>query len=218
MRTILVALVVLISAGVAAAQYVPGGVPAGGGYGGGYGGYGYGHASTAEEGVQRGYADILRSQGMANLLNSQAAQGFEAARKDYMANRMLATQTYFEMRRYNTEARRAERPSPLSMEGYVRLAHQQAPAQLSTSQLDPLTGMINWPVPLQKNEYAELRKKVEGLYRDWAAGLTDYAAVDKVSQEFQERLKTDLPNFAANDYLAAKNFLTSLSYAARARS
>jgi len=212
-RSSLAALVVLVFTAIAAAQYVPGGVPYGG-----YGGYGYGHASTVEEGVQRGYADILRSQGMANLLNSQAAQGFEAARKDYIENRMRATQTYFEMRRYNTEARRAERPSPLSMEGYVRLAHQQAPAQLTTSQLDPLTGMINWPVPLRKNEYAELRKKVERLYRDWAAGLADYSEIDKVGQEFQEQLKTDLPKFAANDYLSAKNFLTSLTYAARTRS
>jgi len=213
-RVTLATLVVLVSAAIAAAQYVPGGAAAPYVYGGG-GGYGWGHASTVEEGVQRGYADILRSQGMANLLNSQAAQGFEAARKDYLQNRMLATQTYFEMRRYNTEARRAERPSPLSMEGYVRLAHQQAPAQLSTSQLDPLTGAINWPAPLRKNEYAELRKKVEALYRNWAAGLADYAAIDAVAKEFQDVLQADLPNFAANDYLAAKNFLASLSYAAR---
>ena len=41
-----------------------------------YGGYGY-HSSTLEEGVQRGAADLVRSYGMANLLNSQAAQQFE---------------------------------------------------------------------------------------------------------------------------------------------
>ena len=75
-------------------------------------GYSY-HASTAEEGIQRGYADVVRSQGMANLLNSQAATQYEEARKSYIENRMQATQTYFEMRRYNTEARKAERSTPL---------------------------------------------------------------------------------------------------------
>src|SRR5882724_3784882 len=89
------------------------------------------HSSTLEEGIQRGYADVVRSQGMANLLNSQAATQYEAARKAYMENQMKATQTYFEMRRYNTEARRSERSTPLSMEQYVRLAREQAPEALT---------------------------------------------------------------------------------------
>src|SRR5262245_55227841 len=77
-----------------------------------WGNSGY-HSSTLEEGVQRGYADVVRSYGMANLLNSQAAGNFEQARKAYIENQLNATQTYFEMRRYNTEARRAERGTPL---------------------------------------------------------------------------------------------------------
>src|SRR5262249_13148099 len=40
-----------------------------------WGGVSY-HSSTVEEGIQRGYADVVRSQGMANLLNSQAATEF----------------------------------------------------------------------------------------------------------------------------------------------
>src|SRR5262245_21051469 len=82
-------------------------------------GYDY-HSSTLEEGVQRGFADVVRSQGMANLYNAQAATEAQKARSSYLDNQYKATQTYFEMRRYNTEARRAERSSPLSTEQYVR--------------------------------------------------------------------------------------------------
>ena len=82
----------------------------GGGWGGGY------HSSTLEEGVQRGYADVVRSRGMANLMNSEAAINLQEADKKYLENRLTATQTYFEMRRYNQEARRAERSTPLSSE------------------------------------------------------------------------------------------------------
>ena len=71
------------------------------------------YSSTYEEGVQRGYADIVRSQGMANLMNSEAAKKYEEARREYLDNRLKATQTYFEMRRVNQEARSRERTSPL---------------------------------------------------------------------------------------------------------
>src|SRR5262245_16429695 len=48
-------------------------------------GYSY-HSSTLEEGVQRGFADVVRSQGMANLYNAQAAGQFESARSQYLDN------------------------------------------------------------------------------------------------------------------------------------
>jgi len=56
------------------------------------------HASTLEEGIQRGYGDVVRSYGMANLLNSEAAKNYEQARRDYIENRLKATQAYFEAR------------------------------------------------------------------------------------------------------------------------
>lgn len=218
MRTHLASLtIVLASAAMALGQTIPGGVvggvPIGVGVG---GGYGWGHASTAAEGAARGYADVVRSQGMANLANSAAAINYEDARKSYLDNRLKATQTYFEMRRYNTEARRAEKAPPLSPEGYVRLARQQAPAQLSTSQLDPLTGSITWVMPLRRPEYGQLRAAVEKLFHDRAGGYADPLAIDAAIDAFDAQLKTDLAKFAANDYLAAKNFLSSLKFAARA--
>ena len=46
---------------------------------GGWGGPSY-HASTAAEGAARGMADVVRSAGAANLLNSEAAKNYEDAR------------------------------------------------------------------------------------------------------------------------------------------
>jgi len=177
-------------------------------------GYSY-HASTAEEGIQRGYADVVRSQGMANLLNAQAATQAQQARSQYLDNRNKATQTYFEMRRYNTEARKAERSTPLSMEQYVRLAREEAPATLTPTQLDSLTGAINWPAPLRKPEYAAFRSKIEKLFQDRALGYVGYNDIHIACQEFQARLQADIMQFQAQDYVAAKKFLDSLIYAAR---
>jgi len=173
------------------------------------------HSSTLEEGVQRGYADVVRSYGMANLLNSKAAGEFEQARRTYIENQMKATQTYFEMRRYNAEARQAARSTPLSMEQYVRIAREQAPDALSPTQLDPLTGTISWPAPLRQPAYEPLRKRIERLFQDRAAGYVVYGEIQQACQELADALKADLEKFPPNDYVAAKKFVESLAHAAR---
>ena len=128
------------------------------GYGGGY------HSSTLAEGVQRGHADVVRSAGMANLMNSEAAGNYEDARSKYLDNRLKGTQTYFEMRRINKESRQAEKgPRPTS-EQLFRLAKDATPKSLAATELDPVTGKINWPMILQDEAFAEYRKNLDELY------------------------------------------------------
>jgi hypothetical protein len=171
------------------------------------------HASTLEEGIQRGYADVVRSYGMANLLNSEAAKNYEQARRDYIENRLKATQAYFEARSYNDSYRRNKRSAPLSMDQYVRLARQQAPDRLSISQLDPFTGAINWPLPLKRPEYAEQRERIERLFSARAQGTElVHGQIAKAVEEFGLVLKADLETFEQPDYVLAKNFLDSLAF------
>lgn len=172
-------------------------------------------SSTVEEGAQRGYADVVRSYGMANLLNSQAANQLEQARKAYIENRLKATQTYFEMRRYNEEARRAMRSTPLSMEQYVRLARDQAPEPLTATQLDPLTGTISWPATLRAPNYEALRRRIERLFQDRATGYVVYGEIKQAVLELEDALKLQVDAIPANDFVDAKKFLDSLTWAAR---
>jgi hypothetical protein len=179
-----------------------------------YYGEGY-HSSTLEEGIQRGHADVVRSYGMANLLNSQAAQGFQQAQKDYLDNRKKATETYFEMRRYHDEAVKAQRSPPLSMDQYVRLAREHAPERLTTTQLDPLTGAVNWPAALRIPEYAPFRAHIERLLHDRAAGYAVYGEIPNACQQFSQQLQADIMKFQPQDYLNGKKFLESLTHSAR---
>jgi hypothetical protein len=182
-----------------------------------YGGWYSGphHSSTLEEGVERGAADIVRSYGMASLLSSQGAKEFEAARSQYLDNEYKATTNYWELRRYVAEQRRALFMRPLSMEQYVRLAHQQAPPELTATQLDPLTGTINWPAPLRRPEYDALRRHVERLFQDRATGYVMYGEIQGACQAFLNQLQADIMHFPTNDYVAAKRFLEGLAYTAR---
>jgi hypothetical protein len=172
-------------------------------------------SSTVEEGAQRGYADIVRSYGMASLLNSQAMNQVELARKQYIENQMRAVQTYVDAHRYNTEYRRSIRSTPLSLEQYVRLAREQAPEPLTATQLDQLTGSISWPAPLRKPEYEAFRKRIDRLFADRATGYAVYGEIPAACEELAQQLNADIMQFPPNDYIAAKKFLESLAWTAR---
>jgi len=208
----------LVAAATLAQDYVPGGgggtyVP---GYGYGGGGYGYGGASTAAEGAQRGFADVVRSAGAANLMNSAAAKNYEDARKKYIENRLQATETFFEMRRVNDEARDAKRPRPLATEQYVRLARQQAPARLSVSQFDPLSGTINWPAVLRDNRFKAEREAIDKLFQERAKGVASNSTeIDQAIEALSERLRPEAQTLNANDFIQAKRFVESLAQEAR---
>jgi len=173
------------------------------------------HSTTLEEGVQHGFADLVRSQGMANLYNAQAATELQKAGNAYLGNQYKATQRYFEIRRYNTEARRAEKSAPLSTEQYMRLARVEAPPALTSTQLDPLTGAIGWPLPLAVPEYAMFRVQIEQLFADRYSGNSSFAAIQQACQAFLDQIQVDVAKFQANDYIASRKYLDSLIFAAK---
>jgi hypothetical protein len=180
--------------------------------------YGYpveSHASTAEEGMANGMANIIMSTGAANLMNAQAATQAEQARSAYLQNRMLATQTYFDMRLANENYRKEMQDKPLSMEQYVRLSKMEAPDRLSASQLDSFNGKIYWPPQLMIPEYADQRATLEKLYNRRALGdRSTYGPIKAATNAFLDILKKDIAKFAPQDFVRSKNFVQSLGYEA----
>jgi hypothetical protein len=159
--------------------------------------------------------DVVRSNGMANVLNASATGQIEQARQAYIQNQTRAAAGYLELRRYHREQVAASRSTPLSMEQYVRGAREQAPDRLQPSQLDALTGEIRWPTPLTVPGYATHRAQVERLFRERATGLVVYGETKSAIDLFLKKLKGDLPNMAANDYMLAHRFLESLGHTGR---
>ena len=74
------------------------------------------HASTFEEGVQRGYADVVRAMGDYNYNTSLAAINAQQAYSYALENRKQAVQDYFELREMNRQAR-GLRPTPSAAQG-----------------------------------------------------------------------------------------------------
>jgi len=73
------------------------------------------YSSTLEEGMQHGYADVVRAYGMTTLLDAQAVNQLALARRQAIENQMRAAQVYVDGNRYMQEYRRSQRLAPLSL-------------------------------------------------------------------------------------------------------
>lgn len=208
--------VVLAVSGLASAQSYGTGALAYAGYGAGYyPGYGY-HSSTFEEGVLRGYADLTIAEGQANYFNSLAAINGQEAFSRYLQNRQRTTDTYFYMRQANRAAREAEAPQRLSREQYVALAKKSAPEGLSERQYDRTLGRLNWPAALAGDEFAAEREALNVAFRARSAGDVGasagfYGQVKQLASSLDSKLKDNIGELSAAEYVAAKKFLIGVA-------
>jgi hypothetical protein len=178
----------------------------------------YRHASTYEEGVQRGHADVVRSYGLKNLLDSEAAINWEEARKRYFDNRVYGVQKYFEMREINRQARAAERGPRPTAQQLKLYSDVRKPDQLTNDQLDPLVGAITWPSVLRGDDYRVQRLSLDRLFEQRAiAGFLDgeqQAQVRVWIDSMDEELRKHVATYPPQAYTEAKSFLKSLAYMA----
>jgi ubiquitin len=173
-------------------------------------------ASTPGESHARGMSDMVRSQGMANLANSEAAINMTEATKRNMENRDQWTDTYFQMRQKNRDYRAAERRPRASREDFVRMAAAGRPSKLSPSDLDSVTGEIDWPRALTRPEFADSRTTLENLFAKRAAygqsTWKDSSQIAAITKKMEEDLKKVIRDVPPSDYTASKRFLDSLAY------
>ena len=194
-----------------------------GGWGGqsGQGGGGWvSWASTAQQGADMGMAEVIRSEGYRNLQNSEAAKNWEEAKTLEIQNRMRWTETYFEMRKTNREARAAEKAPPVTQEQAIRIAKMASPPRLNSTQLDPVTGHIEYPIVLRDSIYRPYRDHLDRLFADRAASggsiqYEQYREIQQTVSKFIEVLKEHVDDYAAGDYGRARTFLDSIANESR---
>jgi hypothetical protein len=125
------------------------------------------------------------------------------------------------MQETNRAYRDARRSPRLSHEQYVRIAAQAAPKQLSTNEIDLISGRIHWPALLQKEEFASERASLEKLSLKRAQygslGISEHEEAGQLVSTMSVKLKDSIKTASAQQYVAAKNFLKSLMYAVTGR-
>ena len=201
---------------IAVVAVIAGAWPAAAQWGGGFGFNRGGYASTAGQAADYGMSEMMRAQGYQNLKNSEAAKNWEEAKTQEIQNRLRWTETYFEMRKVNREAKAAEQGPPVTQEQAIRMAKMAAPPRLGSTQLDPVTGHIEYPPVLLDDIYNEYRKRLDQLFADRAAsgGSIQYGEVREIQStvsKFIDVLKQNVKSYPAGDYGRARTFLDSLA-------
>jgi hypothetical protein len=164
-------------------------------------------------------SEMMRAQGYQNLENSEAAKNWEEAKTLEIQNRMRWTETYFEMRKTNRDARTAEAGPPVTQEQAIRMAKMSSPRRLGSTQLDPVTGHIEYPLLLQDDIYSPYRHELDSLFAKRAATggsiqYSEYQAIQTTVSKFVDALKEHVDKYPAGDYGRARTFLNSLAHEA----
>ena len=207
-RPSLVALGCILTAAGASAQW-------GGGMGFNRGGY----ASTAGQAAAYGMSEMARARGAENLQNSEAAKNWQEAKTVDIQNRLLWTETYFDMRKENRDRRSEEAGPRVTQEQAIRMARMAAPPRLGSTQLDPVTGHIEYPLILTDDSYAAYRNRLDSLFAHRAETggsiqFSDYQAIQQAVSKFVDALKQRVKDYPAGDYGRARTFLDSLAHEA----
>lgn len=184
-----------------------------------YGGYpGYSGGGTAAGNAMNGMANAISAKGNYNLSTSAAAINMTQAQKNEIENRQLYTDTYFQMRATNKAAREKEAGPKPTMEQIARMARDGAPRPLKPNQVDPVSGQINWPGPLQDDSFQDERSQIEQLFstRSRYGGLTyaDQTKFRQITDSMFQELKGQIRQIPPSDYVACQNLLRSLKYTA----
>jgi hypothetical protein len=188
-----------------------------------YGGYGYGYpntgASTVGQSYAMGMADLVQAAGQANLSNSEAAKNYEQASSMNLDNQLKGTQTYFEMRKMNTAYRKAEdsRFKGLTTEDSWRVAQENTPRRLRSTELDPVTGQIYWPLLFQDPKYQSYRDQLNKLFvqresSHGGIGYDNYVQIQQATKALIAELNKNIGKYSPDDFIRMKNFVESLAY------
>jgi hypothetical protein len=167
----------------------------------------YDHASTLEEGVLRGGADLLRGIGDMNYSNSLAMINAEEARSRAIVNSKSYVQTWFDVRAINREARALNQTARISASDASRLARKRAARGLTAMEFDTTTGKLVWPVALQSNVFEGERNKINDLV---ASHGVEVREVKMLAGDLNTKLKDYVFQLPVSEYVAAKKFLTGL--------
>lgn len=124
------------------------------------------------------------------------------------------------MRKVNRDARAAEAGPPVTHEQAIRMAKTFSTPRLNSTQVDPVTGHIEYPYVLMDDVYTAYRSDLDKFFAHRAAtgGSVQYKDIEQVEgtvSKFIDALKGNVTKYPAGDYGKARNFLDSLAREAK---
>lgn len=172
----------------------------------------YDHASTWQEGVLRGHADVIRSWGQYNYLSQLGAVYGETANRMAVDNREHAIDAYFNRRDQYTETRTAELAKRREKTNEYLQNARRAP--MSVSLFDG-SGHVAFPAALRGEELGQYRAHVEQfLLTRGSTGqmsLAERQQLAEMNDALLRNLQSRVREIPGQEYAAAKTFLTEVA-------
>jgi hypothetical protein len=176
-------------------------------------------ASVPGQGLDYGVARLLRGEGAYLRDASEAALNLTEVQRRGVENWKKTLETRYEMQQLHHQVLAAERGKPLTEADFHRMSQLGKPRRLTPSELETVTGQIDWPLVLQSEMFATYRDWLDQLFADRAYhgtfGLEQYLQAERSTHDMQELLRFHITDFEPMDYMKARRFLESLSFEAK---
>lgn len=170
------------------------------------------YSSTPVEGAQRGMADVIRSQGMNNLANSEAAINLGQARSQNIDNQVKATNAYWEKKNIYEQ-----NMAPRRYEEHQEYQKHRARVQLkpiTNKDLDPTTGAIAWQPIHKEARYSEFRDPLDELFARRAQygelSSDDYLQAKQLIKDFRMAITANKSVYPEAPLRSSLRFLLKL--------
>jgi hypothetical protein len=162
----------------------------------------------------QGMADIIGASGSRNLSNSEAAINMTDARSRQLDNHLKTTDTYFQ-NRLNNKKWREELYGPRKV---THNAFRKLPPPLSPSEVDPVTGQINWPPLVAQLPFQKDVRTVDDIFATWALNQRQFGSEDASTlRKTVARMMRLVDNWAkqdtASNYAEITELLRALGHA-----
>lgn len=193
-------------------------------YYGGYRPYGYGrwgggypafYGGTVAGSAAAGMGAMIQAQGAYNQMTAQAATQYEQAKSLALDNKLKSAQTYYQLQRLNQENRAEQERQKMA----ARVDYTPPPKpQLTSQQLDPVTGAIAWPATLTAADYMPERSKLDDLFAQRAKNPASVSPsqVSAVVLAMRNKLDAKFDSVPQGDFFESRHFLDMLAGAATA--
>ena len=184
---------------------------------GGFGNMGY-HASTVVEGEGNAISAVTRSRGQYQLDASQARINNAQADAMVMQNRKQLATDYFETQNTNKQNRfgdYAEKKKQHEKDALFRYGSEGRPTRLTSSELDPVTGQITWPIALEAPAFTQFIKPIDEAFVKRAEtksrfSFQTYQQVNRDCDGIEKELRVQMNEMGTNDYATARGFVRRL--------
>jgi hypothetical protein len=184
----------------------------------GWGNYGNPGSGTVAGSYLYGLGDVVRAEGEYNLNTSAAAINYSTAQRQQIQNWRNYIDAYYYSRRVYQDklAAQTAKDRKYIQEDWPRLHAAMKPQGLTPTELDPVTGKLQWPMILRsqvfENQCAELQELFAKRAHYGALSYKDHKKVSDVANAMIADLQDNIREYSANNYLEAKGFLQKLAY------